>query len=252
MKRHPGHHIDFVVTHYYRLLVVELGFKRTDLSHSRPAAGHTWRLQCTQWHGETSILTACCILLLWFIHLFTFIAVINTNFHVSCARGFVFMSKMPQRRHQQPTKMSSDRKVKRCDAGLENKVPNCSISLPGGFSRAVSGPGMCMTKVSGQNESGPNSFMVHKTLQSCFKWMTCPSQIWSRCNSLQKWGKMWRPMEEMQKHLCDQSNLCWSNLNFCYSYLMFANCRQFKKLLLQCYDGFISIISVLAVCLLIL
>jgi len=68
-------------------------------------------------------------------------------------REFVDMLKGPQRRHQKPAKMLSDRKAKQCGAGLETKVVNCCISGPGG-SRRVSSMRMSITKVNIlQNES---------------------------------------------------------------------------------------------------
>jgi len=49
--------------------------------------------------------------------------------------------------------MSSNHKAKQWGAGQGNKVMNCGISAPW-RSWAVSGPGMCITKVSVlQNES---------------------------------------------------------------------------------------------------
>jgi len=56
------------------------------------------------------------------------------------------MLKRQQSCCQKTTKASSDRKAKRCGAGLETKAVNCSTSSPRS-SRAVS-PDMCINKAS--------------------------------------------------------------------------------------------------------
>jgi len=60
--------------------------------------------------------------------------------------------------------MLSDHKAKWCGARLETRGVNCAISATR-CSRAVSGPGMWMTKISVlQNVSEAHSFKVHKLL----------------------------------------------------------------------------------------
>jgi len=59
---------------------------------------------------------------------------------------FAVTLKRKQRRHQEPTKISSGHKEKWSGSGLETKVMNYGISA-NRHSRTVSGPGMYTTKV---------------------------------------------------------------------------------------------------------
>jgi len=69
--------------------------------------------------------------------------------------------------NEKPSKIWSDSKAKRCGAGQETKVVNCGISASG-HSRAISGPGMCVTKVTVlQNKSKACHFKVYKLLLCC-------------------------------------------------------------------------------------